>query len=124
VAQAWHAAIPILEDAEISDQAEAASMSILSIQEGYARNTADRYSPGGSMCTLEFSLPVSVRYISFGVDPDPECNGDLNDSKWVVVNNTIIYQYINLFYSVFVINLIYPKTDILGNEIFGELIND
>ncbi len=83
VAQAWHAAIPVLEDAEIGDQAEAASMSILSIQEGYARNTADRYSPEGSMCTLEFSLPVFVRYISFGVDPDPECNGNLNDSKWV-----------------------------------------
>lgn len=95
VAQVWNAAIPVLEDAEIGDQAEAASMSILSIQEGYARNTADRYSPEGNMCTLEFSLPVSVRYISFGVDPDPECNGNLSDSKWVPVNNTLIYQYKN-----------------------------
>ena len=47
------------------------------------------------MCTLEFSLPASVRYISFGVDPDPECNGQLSDSDWTLENNTIIYQYKN-----------------------------
>jgi hypothetical protein len=95
LAQAWYMAIPILEDASIKAQAEAASMSSLSIQEGHARNSADRYTPGGSMCTLEFSLPASVRYVSFGVDPDPECNGQLNDSEWTPENNTIIYQYKN-----------------------------
>jgi hypothetical protein len=95
LAQAWHAAVPVLDDAKISNQAEAASMSILSIQEGYARNSADRYSPEGSMCTFDFSFPASVRYISFGVDPDPECNGQLNGSEWVLENNTIIYQYKN-----------------------------
>jgi hypothetical protein len=47
------------------------------------------------MCTLDFSFPASVRYISFGVDPDPECNGQLNGSEWVLENNTIIYQYQN-----------------------------
>jgi hypothetical protein len=93
LAQAWHAAVPVLDDAKISNQAEAASMSILSIQEGYARNSADRYSPEGSMCTLDFSLPASVRYISFGVDPDPDCNGLLNESEWILENNTIICQY-------------------------------
>ena len=95
LAQAWHAAVPVLDDAKITNQAEAASMSILSIQEGYARNSADRYSPEGSMCTFDFSFPASVRYISFGVDPDPECNGQLNGSEWVPENNTIIYQYKN-----------------------------
>src|SRR5690606_27509788 len=54
---------------------------------------ADRHSPEGSICTLTFSLPPSVRYISFGVDPDQECNGNLTDSEWVPENNTIIYQY-------------------------------
>jgi len=82
LAQAWHATVPVLDDAKISNQAEAASMSILSIQEGYARNSSDRYGPEGSMCTLDFSFPASVRYISFGVDPDPECNGQLNGSEW------------------------------------------
>ena len=94
-AQAWHTASPVLEDAQIKAQTEAASLSILSIQEGYARNSAESFSPAGSMCTLEFSLPASVRYISFGVDPDPECNGQLSDSEWTLENNTIIYQYKN-----------------------------
>jgi hypothetical protein len=95
LAQAWRMATPVLEDAEITDQTETASMSILSIQDGYARNSADHYSPEGSMCTLKLSLPASVRYISFGVDPDPECNGNLSDSRWIMENNVIVYQYKN-----------------------------
>jgi hypothetical protein len=95
LAQAWNIASPVLQEAEIKAQAETASLSLLSIQGGYARNPADRYSPEGSMCTLTFSLPPSVRYISFGVDPDQECNGNLTDSEWVPENNTLIYQYKN-----------------------------
>ena len=44
LAQAWHMAIPVLEDAKIKDQVETASMSILSIQTGHARDFTDRYS--------------------------------------------------------------------------------
>lgn len=95
LAQAWSTAVPVLDDAKIKDQAEAASLSILSIQDGYSRNPVEGYSPEGSMCTLKFSLPASVRYISFGVDPDPECNGNLSDSEWTLENNTIISQYKN-----------------------------
>ncbi len=95
VAQAWNTAGPVLGDAQIKSQAEAASLSIISIQEGYARDSAEIYSPEGTMCILKFSLPASVRYISFGVDPDPECNGQLNDSEWTLENNIIIYQYKN-----------------------------
>jgi hypothetical protein len=95
VAQSWHTASPVLEDAQIKDQAETSSLSIRSIQEGYARDTAESQSPEGTTCTLKFSLPASVRYISFGVDPDPECNGQLSDSEWTLENNTIIYQYKN-----------------------------
>jgi hypothetical protein len=93
LAQAWNIASPVLQEAEIKTQAETASLSLLSIQGGYARDPADRSSPEGSMCTLTFSLPQSVRYISFGVDPDQECNGNLTDSGWVPENNTLIYQY-------------------------------
>lgn len=93
VLHAWNAATPALEDAEIEAQVRTASLSILSIQDGYARNSADNYSSSGSMCTLEFSLPASVRYLSFGVDPDPESNGQLNDSEWLLENNTMLYQY-------------------------------
>ncbi|HOW14788.1 hypothetical protein [Methanosarcina sp.] len=95
LAQAWSTASPVLQDAEIKAQTESASLSLLSIQGGYARNSEDRYSPEGSMCTLKFSLPPAVRYISFGVDPDQECNGNLTDSEWVPENNTLIYQYKN-----------------------------
>lgn len=93
VAQAWSTAVLFMDDAEIEAQVETASLSIRSIQGGYARNPDDSFSPSGNMCTLEFSLPVSVKYISFGVDPDPECNGNLSDSEWTLENNTIIYQY-------------------------------
>ncbi|MDQ1254651.1 MAG: hypothetical protein QG646_3921 [Euryarchaeota archaeon] len=95
LAQAWHATIPVLEDAQINDQIETASLSILSIQDGHARNSDDLYSPEGSMCTLKFFLPASIRYISFGVDPDPECDGNLSDSRWSMENNTIVYQHKN-----------------------------
>lgn len=91
--QAWHTVTPVLEDAQIKAQVEAASLSIRSVQEGYARDSAESHSPEGTMCTLKFSFPASIRYISFGVDPDPECNGQLNDSEWGLENNTIIYQY-------------------------------
>jgi hypothetical protein len=95
VAQSWHTANSVLEDAQIKAQAEAASLSIRSIQGGYARDSAESHTPEGTTCTLKLSFPASVRYISFGVDPDPECNGQLNDSKWTLENNTIIYQYKN-----------------------------
>jgi hypothetical protein len=91
--QAWHTVTPVLEDVQIKAQVEAASLSIRSVQEGYARDSAESHSPEGTMCTLKFSFPASIRYISFGVDPDPECNGQLNDSEWILENNTIIYQY-------------------------------
>ncbi len=93
--QAWSIASPVLQDAEIKAQTESASLSLLSIQGGYARNSEDRHSPEGSMCTLTFSLPPSVRYISFGVDPDQDCNGNFSDSEWIHENNTLIYQYKN-----------------------------
>jgi hypothetical protein len=95
VAQSWHTANSVLEDAQIKAQAESASLSIRSIQGGYARDSAEGHTPEGTTCTLKLSFPASVRYISFGVDPDPECNGQLSDSKWTLENNTIIYQYKN-----------------------------
>ncbi len=72
VSHVWHTAGPVMEDAQIKAQTETASLSIRSIQEGYARDSAENHSPEGTMCTLKLSLPASVRYISFGVDPDPE----------------------------------------------------
>jgi hypothetical protein len=81
VAQAWHTVSPVLEETQIKAQAEAASLSTRSIQKGYARDSTESDSPGGTMCTLKFSLPASVRYISFGEDPDLEYNGQHSDSE-------------------------------------------
>lgn len=46
--QAWHTASPALEDAQIKDQAEDASLLIRSIQGGYARDSAESQSPEGT----------------------------------------------------------------------------
>lgn len=118
--QAWNIADPVLEDAQIKAQVEAASLAILSIQDGYARNSAESHSPEGTMCTLKFTFPASVRYISFGVDPDPDCNGQLSDSEWIPENNTIIYQYKNgvkkrLFLEGKPVNFIKGEKDSQGN---------
>jgi len=118
--QSWNTANPVLEEAQIKAQVEAASLAILSIQEGYARNSAESHSPEGTMCTLKFTLPASVRYISFGVDPDPDCNGQLSDSEWIPENNTIIYQYKNgvkkrLFLEGKPVNFIKGEKDSQGN---------
>jgi hypothetical protein len=101
--QSWNTANPALEEARIK-----------------ARNTAESHSPEGTMCTLKFTLPDSVRYISFGVDPDPDCNGQLGDSEWIPENNTIIYQYKNgvkkrLFLEGKTVNFIKGEIDSQGN---------
>ena len=44
LAHAWSIASPVLQCAEIKAQAESASLSLLSIQGGYARNSEDRHS--------------------------------------------------------------------------------
>ena len=95
MAQAWNTSLPVLEDANMKDQVETAGLEILSIQQGYARELGDKDSSSGTMCLIKFSCPDSIRYISFGIDPDPEGNSYLNDSKWVTEDNTIIYQYKN-----------------------------
>jgi hypothetical protein len=95
MSQAWNTSLPVLEDAKMRDQVETAALAILSIQQGYAREPDNRASPSGTMCLVKFSCPDSIRYISFGIDPDPEGNGNLNDSNWITEDNTIIYQYKN-----------------------------
>lgn len=95
ISLAWENASPVLDDAEIEAQVEDAALSIRSIQKGHSRPLGDRYGPEGSMCILTISLPDKVRYLSFGVDPDPDCSGNLSDSEWEFGNNTLIYQYKN-----------------------------
>lgn len=87
--------MPVIKSADVDEQISSAALKITSIKHGAARNMPDMHSAGGSMCIIEFSLPDNVRFVGFGVDPDPDANGNLTDSEWVVENNSIVYQYKN-----------------------------
>lgn len=95
MAVSWGNVMPIINGADVDEQISHATLKITSIRQGAMRNILDLQSAGGSMCIIEFSLPDDVRFVAFGVDPDPDTNGDLTDSKWVVEDNTIVYQYTN-----------------------------
>ncbi|MGP8329561.1 MAG: hypothetical protein ACT6FF_04480 [Methanosarcinaceae archaeon] len=95
IAVSWGNVIPMIKGADVDEQILSAALKITSIRHGATRNILDMHSAGGSMCIIEFSLPDDVRFVGFGVDPDPDANGNLTDSKWVVENNSIVYQYKN-----------------------------
>ncbi|MDO9516697.1 MAG: hypothetical protein Q7J10_01490 [Methanosarcinaceae archaeon] len=95
IAVSWGNVMPVIQGADVDEQITDAALKITSVQRGAARDLLDRRSADGSMCVVELSLPDNVRFIGFGVDPDPDTNGNLTDSIWVVENNTIVYQYSN-----------------------------
>nr|WP_321497870.1 hypothetical protein [uncultured Methanolobus sp.] len=94
MAFSWNNMAPVYSGAKDSKQINSAVLDIVAIQDGYARNIQDANSPEGSICSVDLSLP-DVRFLAFGVDPDPDVNGNLSDSSWLVENNTIICQYGN-----------------------------
>ncbi|WMW21088.1 hypothetical protein RE476_06605 [Methanolobus mangrovi] len=94
VASSWNSLAPVYSGAKDSKQINAAALELLSIQNGYARNILEQNSPDGSTCTVELSMQ-DISYLAFGVDPDPDMNGNLTDNQWVPENNTIICQYVN-----------------------------
>ena len=95
IAVSWGNIMPFMEGADVDEQITNAALDITSIRQGAARDILDMRSADGSMCVVELSLPDNVRYVSFGVDPDPDTNGNLTDSQWVAENNTIVFQYLN-----------------------------
>ncbi|WMW25501.1 hypothetical protein RE474_01925 [Methanolobus sediminis] len=92
MAFSWNNMAPVYSGAKDSKQINSAVLDLVSIQDGYARNLQAASLTEGSMCNIELSLP-DVSFLSFGVDPDPDINGNLSDSSWIVENNTIICQY-------------------------------
>ncbi len=94
MAFSWNNLLPIYSGAKDSKQINDAAIEIRSIQNGYARNLQEVNAPNGSMCDLKFKLE-DVSYLAFGVDPDPDLNGNLTDTQWIPENNTIICQYEN-----------------------------
>ncbi|MDW7731767.1 MAG: hypothetical protein SCH66_04975 [Methanolobus sp.] len=94
-AVSWNNTSPYLAGSQVEKDVNDLSVELLSIQNGYPRNLADVESTEGSMCIAKLTLPDNVRYMSLGVDPDPDIDGNVSNSMWNTENNTIIVQYYN-----------------------------
>ena len=95
IAISWNAIVPLKQGYDIEKQLSEASLDLLSLQKGKARDLSSLSSSEGSMCSLELDFPGEVTYLGFGVDPDPDNDGNIADSAWDIENNTIIYRYDN-----------------------------
>ncbi|WP_244603681.1 hypothetical protein [Methanococcoides sp. AM1] len=91
-AVSWNNISPVMDDADVDRQLEDAALKISSIQHGYARDISSK-GTDGSMCTVELSMPDHVNYVAFGVDPDPDADGNLTNTAWSVEDNTILCSY-------------------------------
>jgi len=88
----WNNISPVVDDAHVDKQLEDVALGISSIQNGYARDISSN-DVEGSMGVLDLSLPEHVDYVSFGVDPDPDMDGNLTNTEWAVEKNTILCSY-------------------------------
>ncbi|MBN2110637.1 MAG: hypothetical protein JW705_06075 [Methanosarcinaceae archaeon] len=95
VSVAWNNISPYIAGSQVEKEINDLSVELLSIQDGYPRNLDDIEAIEGSMCVAQLSLPDNVQYLSLGIDPDPDIDGNLSDCAWNVENNTIIVQYQN-----------------------------
>ncbi|KGK97949.1 hypothetical protein LI82_09355 [Methanococcoides methylutens] len=91
-AVSWNNISPVMDDADVDRQLEDAALKISSIQHGYAREITSK-GTDGSMCTVELSMPEHVNYVAFGVDPDPDADGNLTNTAWSVEDYTILCSY-------------------------------
>ena len=92
MAISWSNISPFIVGADVDRQLKDAGLAISSIQDGYARDLTAT-GQDGSMCIVSFSMPDNVRYVAFGVDPDPDMDSDLTNSAWMLENTTILCQY-------------------------------
>ncbi|MCM1986479.1 hypothetical protein [Methanococcoides seepicolus] len=88
----WNNISPVVDDAHVDKQLEDVALGISSIQNGYAKDISSN-DVEGSMGVLDLSLPEHVDYVSFGVDPDPDMDGNLTNTEWAVEKNTILCSY-------------------------------
>jgi len=86
-------AIPPMDTSIMEQQITRIKPSIEQMQSGYARDLADPNAPTGNIRSIELTLPDSLEYLSFGVDPDPDNNGILTDTPpgFVTENGNVIY---------------------------------
>ncbi len=95
VAVSWNNVSAYLTGSQLEKNVNSLSVELLSIQNGYPRDLNEVDSTEGSMCVAQLSLPGRVQYLSLGVDPDPDLDGNLSNSAWNTENNTIIVQHYN-----------------------------
>jgi hypothetical protein len=95
IAISWNAILPVKHGYDVEKQLSEASLELLSLQRGKARDLSMPFSGEGSICSIELDFPREVTYVGFGVDPDPDNDGNITNSAWNVEDNTIIYRYEN-----------------------------
>lgn len=93
LAISWNAIVPVKQGYDVEKQLSEASLELLSLQSGKARDLSMPFSSEGSMCSIELDFPQEITYVGFGVDPDPDNDGNVTNSAWNIENNTIIYRY-------------------------------
>ncbi len=95
IAISWNAIVPLKQGYDVEKQLSEASLEFLSLQKGKARDLSLLFSTEGSMCSIDLDFPREITYVGFGVDPDPDNDGNVTNSAWNIENNTIIYRYDN-----------------------------
>lgn len=95
VTVSWGNVSPFFDKVRTNEQVKDTAVELLSIQNGYARNLRDGSAIQGSTCNVELSLPENIRYMALGVDPDPDSDGNLTNSEWIIENSTILIQHRN-----------------------------
>ncbi len=71
------------------------SVSLNTMQYGGFRNLVDPASPDGNMRTFKITIPEDVVYLAFGVDPDPDNDDNLTNTKENLLTergNVIFYK--------------------------------
>jgi len=63
------------------------------IASGVARDIGEMNADDGTIRSCSFVLPDSLIYLSFGVDPDPDNNGELQSG--LTVNGTVIFYRVD-----------------------------
>lgn len=84
---------PPMDGALMERQLGGVKSGIELMQSGYARDLSDPYAATGNIRSFDLVLPERLEYLSFGVDPDPDNNGILNDTPpgLVTDNGDVIY---------------------------------
>lgn len=70
-------------------------VSLNTMQYGATRNLIDPASPNGNMRTFKIKIPDDVEYLALGVDPDPDNDDDLTNTKEGLLTergNVIFYK--------------------------------